>query len=293
MTDGVTSKDLAGLPPAQAIEELGHQAIVDDYLADFTAHWEEARAADPTLPVIDVLNLVSEPIVKQALAAAGREVLLRARINDALRSNLLFYATGSDQDQLVIFYDVLRMLGETNEALQSRTILAIQGRSPGGPEERYRAIARAADVRVADAAVYRIGRDPTIHVAIYSTDNDGVADDTLLAAVDAALQVPGVKLVNDTIVVGRAVFETVDVAADVWLLPDASMTIIDDLPDILRAAWATETGMGFDFEPSWAAGRLMVSGVKKVDVTTPAVVAAPFQALSLGTITPTYRGRAF
>ncbi|WP_024277992.1 baseplate J/gp47 family protein [Xanthobacter sp. 126] len=293
MTDGVTSADLAGLPPAQAIEEYDHQAIVDAYLADFTARWEALRAADPDLPAIDVLTLGSEPTVKKAEAAAGREVLLRARINDALRSNLLFYAQGTDQDHLVIFYDVLRMLGESDPALQSRTILAIQGRSPGGPEERYKAIARAADVRVADVAVYRVGRDPTIHVAIYATDNDGVADAALIAKVSAALHHPGVQLVNDTIVVGAAIFQTVDVAADVWLLPSTSITVLDELPGVLRKAWAAETGMGFDFEPEWAGARMSVSGVRKIKVTTPAVVAEPFQALTLGTITPTFKGRSY
>lgn len=293
MTDGVTSADLAGLPPAQAIEELGHQVIVDAMAADFTARWEALRAADATLPAIDVLGLESEPIVKQIESAAFRETLLRARINDAIRSNLLFYAENADQDHLVIFYDVLRMLGETNAALQSRTVLAIQGRSPGGPEERYKAIARAADVRVADAAIYRLGRDPTIHVAIYATDNDGVADAALIETVSAALHQPDVQLVNDTIVVGAAIFQTVNVTAEVWLLPNTSVTVLDELPTVLRKAWAAETGMGFDFEPEWAGARMSVSGVRKVKVTTPAVVAEPYQALTLGTITPVFQGRSY
>ncbi|MFG1318000.1 baseplate J/gp47 family protein [Xanthobacter autotrophicus] len=293
MTDGVTQADLAGLPPAQAIEELDHQAIVDQMLADFTARWNVLRDANPDLPAIDVLGLESEPIVKQVEGSAFRETLLRARINDAIRSNLLFYAKDADQDHLVIFYDVLRMLGESNAAVQSRTILAIQGRSPGGPEARYRAIARAADVRVADAAVYRIGRDPTIHIAIYATDNDGVADATLLAKVAAAVNDPSVRLVNDAIIVGTAVFSVVDVTADVWLLPSTSESILETLPAVLRKAWAAETGMGFDFEPEWAAARLSVFGVRKVRVTTPAVVAEPFQALSLGEIDIVPRGRSY
>jgi phage-related baseplate assembly protein len=293
MTDGVTQADLAGLPPAQAIEELDHAAIVAEMVADFEARWAALRAADPDLPPIDVLALGSEPVRKQFEAAAFRELLLRARINDALRSNLLFYARGSDQDQLVIFYDVVRLALEGDAALQSRTLLAIQGRSPGGPEARYRAIARAADVRVADAAVYRLGRDPTIRVAIYATDNDGVADDALIAKVSAALHAPDVQLVNDSIFVGAAVFQVVNVAADVWLLPTTPDAVLETLPDVLRAAWSAETGMGFDFEPSWAGARLMVSGIRKVAVTTAAVVAEPYQALTLGAVTITNRGRSY
>lgn len=114
---------------------------------------------------------------------------------------------------------------------------------------------------MADAAVYRIGRDPTIHIAIYATDNDGVADAALLANVASAVNDPSVRLVNDTIVVGTAVFSVVDVTAEVWLLPSTSESILETLPGVLRKVLA-ETGMGFDFEPEWAAARLSVFGAQ-------------------------------
>ena len=76
-------------------------------------------------------------------AAAYRETLLRARVNDAARANLLSFAATTDLDHLAGFYDVVRLDGETDAALRERVVLAIQGRSAAGPEERYAAVARA------------------------------------------------------------------------------------------------------------------------------------------------------
>lgn len=303
MSDGITLPDLAGLPPAQAIEEYSHATIVDQMIASYRARWDALRAQHPELPTFDTLELESDTTRKNFQEVAFRETLLRARINDAIRSNLLFYAQGTDLDHLVIFYDVLRLFSEQDAALKSRTVLAIAGRSPGGPEPRYRAIARGADVRVADAVVYRIGRDPTIHVAIYSTDNAGLADAELIAKVQAALDHPDVRLVNDTIVVRAAVFSVVDVEADIWLLPSTSDSILTPpsptteapLAAALRRAWSSETGLGFDFVAEWAQARLMApgSGVRKALLLTPAVVAEPYQAISLGEIRLNNRGRSY
>lgn len=44
---------------------------------------------------------------------AYRELLLRQRINQAAKSNLLAFATGTDLDNLGALYDVERKEGET------------------------------------------------------------------------------------------------------------------------------------------------------------------------------------
>lgn len=279
---------LDGLAAPSVIEEVSFETIDARVRAD----------AIGRLPALaDVLNgSETEPARIVLEAGSFREMLIRARLNDVARANLLFYATGTDLDHLGVFYDVVRLAGESDAAFKARIILSIQGRSTGGTAPRYKAVALGASIRVADAIVYRDGVSPVVHVALYATDNGGVADDALVATVQAALDDPAVRMVNDTIVVASAAFTTINIAADVWLLPQASDTVLQALPTQLRAAWTAETGLGFDLVRAWISARLMQAGaVQKVVVTAPDtdVVAPPYQAIALGTITLTNRGRAY
>ncbi|WP_276200573.1 baseplate J/gp47 family protein [Chelatococcus sp. XZ-Ab1] len=278
--------DLSSFPPPEAIEELDFEALFGIAKADMIARMPE---------IAPIIALESEPATKLLQVHAYVEMLVRARINDAIRANLLAYATGSDLDHLAVFYDVIRLVGESDDAFRRRVILAIQGRSTGGTVPRYRSVALGASVRVADAVVYRIGNDPTVYVAVYATDNDGVADASLLAQVEAALNDPAVRMVNDTIVVQSAVFEVVNLEANVWLLPEAPNALLEVLPDTLRASWGAETGLGFDLTRAWLTARLMVPGIQRVEIVTPwaDVIAPPERAISLGAIVLNNMGRDY
>jgi phage-related baseplate assembly protein len=285
MADG-TSFDLSGFPQPQAIEELSFETILAQ---------AKASLGDKFPDIKPLLTLESEPAVKLLEVHSYLEMLVRARVNDAVRANLLAFATKADLDHLAVFYDVLRLTGETDASLKRRVILAIQGRSTGGTLPRYRGVALGSSIRVADARVYRDGLDPTIHVAVYAADNNGVADADLLEIVSAALNDPAVRMVNDTIEVRSAVFSVVNVAANVWLLPEAANSLLTVMPDTLREAWASETGLGFDLTRAWLTARLMVPGVQRIEIVSPAsdVVAPPERAISLGSITLTNMGRDY
>ncbi|MBB4016737.1 phage-related baseplate assembly protein [Chelatococcus caeni] len=292
---GITAIDLAALPPPQAIDELEFEMLLDAATQEFTRRWEELRLAKPELPSVNTVLLESEPVTIALQTGAYRELLVRQRINEAVRASLLAFAKGSDLDHLAAFYDVVRLPGELDDRLRLRVILAIQGRSTGGTAPRYRGVALAASLRVADARVYRVGRDPTIFVAVYATDNSGVADAALLAQVSAALNDDEVRLINDTIVVRSAIFNVVDIVADVWLLPDTPDTVLGTLSASLREAWMTETGLGFDLTLAWATARLMRTGVYKVQLLQPGadVRAEPHEALAIGQIQLNNRGRDY
>lgn len=287
--------DLSTLPAPEVIEELGYEAVVARQNAEFKATWAELRLSYPELPDYDVELLETDPAVIINQAESYRELLLRARINEAARARLLAFATGSDLDQLAIFYDVVRLPGETDARLKLRVILAIQGRSTGGPKERYKSVAMGADIRVASVEVYRVGRSPLIYVAVYSTEPNGVASEDLLGVVRAALNSDAVKLVNDEFVVTSAVLNVVNIAAQIWLLPDADEATVARAATALRTAWAEEQGLGRDLIKEWWVSRLMIPGVHKVTATAPAadVIAEPSYALSLGTITLALQGRAY
>jgi len=281
--------ELAALPPPDIIEPLDAERIIAEMMADVV----ERFARDGVN--YDVGGLETDTVKVMFEAASYRELLLRARVNDAARANLLSFAEKADLDHLAGFYDVVRLDGETDAALRSRTVLAIKARSPGGSSYWYAAAARRADVRIRDVAVYREEFMPIIHIAILSSENDGIPDDAMLDAVRAEVTSDTVRLLNDTLIVEPAVTRTVDIEADIWLLPDASQELVADLAAKLRAAWNVGTGIGFDLERSWIESRLHVGGVKRVDVTSPdlTVIAQPGTAIALGSVTINDRGRDY
>lgn len=289
-----TTLDLSAVPPPTIIKELDYEAIVARQNARFQGLWEGLRAVHTDLPAYDVSMLETDPAVTLNEAESYREILLLGAINDAARARLLAFAKDGDLDQLAVFYDVYRLPGEDDTRLKIRVILAIQGRSTGGPKERYQSVAMSSDLRVEWAEPYRIGRSPVIYVAIFSTEADGVASADLLSKVSAALTADSVQLVNDTIIVQPAVRKVANLSADVWLLPDADEATVARAEANLRAAWETEQKLGRDLVSAWWVSKLMISGMHKVAPTSTADESAlPTEAISIGSVSLTLRGRAF
>jgi len=281
--------DFSALPPPQVIEEVRYEAILDRRLADMIERFAEDGIN------YDVGNLETDPVLIQLEGASYAETLLRARINDAAREFLLPIASGADLDYLAGFYDVTRIYGETDERLRERVVLAIQGRSTGGTEPRYKFVAMSADLRVKDVSIYTVGRNPTVHAAVFSTDNNGVADQILVDKVNAALQDPAVRMVNDIIEVAPAASTTQNIVANAWLLPSAPSSTITAMETALRNAWIAEMALGRDITKAWLIAKLMVSGVQRVEIVAPAAdILVPFnEAEGLGTITITNMGRDY
>ncbi|MDM9647756.1 baseplate J/gp47 family protein [Rhizobium sp. S163] len=289
--------DLSSLPPPAIIETLDHSAIAATYKAKFVSVWEAVRAANPALnlPAYDVEMLETDLAMIAGETESFRDVVIRARINDAIKANLLAFARGSDLDHLAAFYDVSRLAGEDDDRLVERVVLAIQGRSTGGTEPRYKFIAMSASIEVADAKPYRVGKSPVIYVAIFSTAPDGVASAQLLATVNAALQASDVRMMNDTIVVSSAVRTVNDIVADVWLLPDADDATLARAEAALRSAWSAAQSLGRDFVQSWWVSKLMIDGLQRVEPIAPSrsITVPPTEAFSIGTVTLNARGRDY
>lgn len=287
--------NLSTLPLPQAIEELDYEAIVARQKQTFQNLWEAVRLANPDagLPEYDVQMLETDPAMIIIQENSYRELLERARINSAVRSNLLAYSVGGDLVNLAADHGVAKLPGEQDEALRERIVLADQGRSTAGPEEWYKLHVREVDADIRDVAVYRPGTGPELEIAILTTSGGGTPGAPLLAAVLAAVSAGDVRSMNDVVSVISAVKSTVNVSAGVWLLPDTPMAVFDGLEAGLRASAASEGGIGFDLNTSWITARLMPAGVAKVDLTSPAtdVVKDKFSAAVLGTITLTYMGR--
>lgn len=243
----------------------------------------------------DVSRTAYDPARIQIEAAAYDEGLLRQRVNEAARANILAFATGNDLDHLGDFHGVTRMFGEDDERYRTRIRLNRRGNSTGGTEPRYKFFALSADIRVKDAITYRKGKSPVIYVAVFGNGADGAADKELIKKVDTALHDKNVIMTNDTIIVHAAVRKTINLAADIWLLPDSPLTLLEQMESNLRAAWTSEQALGRDIALSWWLSRLMLPGVHKVEAVTPQadIIIAPEEAAAIGTVTLTFRGRDY
>lgn len=277
------------LPLPQIIEELSVEVILEQKIARlvdvFAAHH---------IPY-NVEKTAYDPVVIQLQAAAYEELLLRQRINEVARDNLLEFARGTSLDHLGDFHGVTRLLDEDDARFRRRIRLSRQGHSTGGTVPRYQYFALSSDIHVKDAFVYREGKSPLIHVALFSDSPSGVADEALIAKVQAALDEEQVKMTNDTLLVKSAVQRVIDISADLWLLPHEGFLVLEKAEQNLREEWARTWRLGRDLSLSWILSRLMVEGVHHVEITQPCkdILVAPHEAIALGEIALSLRGHAY
>jgi phage-related baseplate assembly protein len=158
--------DFSSLPDPQIIEELSFEAILAVMV-------EDLKARDPSYTEI----LESDPGVKILEVCAARELILRQRINDALRATLLRYANAGDLDNLAAFYNVLRLNGENDDRFRLRTIERSKGSSSAGGAAWYRYHALSVSPLVRDAFVWR-SAPGEVEVVILSGEGEAVEEAT-------------------------------------------------------------------------------------------------------------------
>jgi phage-related baseplate assembly protein len=168
-----TPIDLSQIPAPNVVEALDFDSIFNDMR-------DQLIALDPSLA--EALSLESEPMVKQLQLSAYRELLLRQRVNEAARANMLAYAMESDLENLGALLGVGRLVTdpgdpdatppidptyEGDEEYRLRIQLSLNGLSTAGPERAYVYHALSADGRVLDATAdaprfSRAAVDPSI-----------------------------------------------------------------------------------------------------------------------------------
>jgi phage-related baseplate assembly protein len=135
--------DLTHLPPPAIVETLDFESLLATLKADLAAR---APALAP------VLALESEPLVKLLEVAAWREMEIRARVNAAARAILLPWAAGADLDNIAARYGVARLLGEDDERLRARVLIAYHQLAGAGSVAgwRFHTLSAHPDVVAAD-----------------------------------------------------------------------------------------------------------------------------------------------
>jgi phage-related baseplate assembly protein len=98
-----TAVDLSQLPFPDAVETLDYETILAEMLDDFHTRM---TAIEPTfVPLVE-----GDPAYKVLEVAAYRELVIRQRVNDAIKAVCLAYAAGADLDQIGARFNVERLL---------------------------------------------------------------------------------------------------------------------------------------------------------------------------------------
>ncbi|WP_370600598.1 baseplate J/gp47 family protein [Pseudomonas nitroreducens] len=267
--------DLSQLPAPEVVEDLNYESLYEELLADFRRAMGEGWNA----------ALESDPVVKLLELAAYRELLLRARINDAARAVMLGYATQGDLDQLAAGYNVKRLVIqeadattspptpavlEGDDSLRNRTQLAFDQLSVAGPRNAYVAFALGADGRIADVSA--ISPQPCeALVSVLSSEGNGAASEELLQAVRSALNDEDVRPVGDRLTVQSAAIVPYQVDAVLYIYPGPEAELIQQAAEAsLQTCIATQRRIGRDIRRSALFAALHVEGVQRVELAKPA-----------------------
>ncbi|QMV46177.1 baseplate assembly protein J [Wolbachia pipientis] len=182
----------------------------------FSRMKEELTSRDESFTAL----VESDPAMKVLEVAAWRELLLRQRINEAVKSNLLKFARGEDLDNLAEFYGVERQKEEEDEQFRKRIKARIVGSSTGGSKEHYRFQALSADSRVKDALV----ESPvpgSVQISILSTQT-GIVLEELLEIVRKQVTRDDIRVLTDTVkVIGCNIME-IDIHSRIRACPQTS-----------------------------------------------------------------------
>lgn len=266
-----TAVDLSRLPAPTIVESLDFEGIFAAMLADL-------RVRDPAFDALTE----SDPAYKLLQVCAYRELNLRQRVNDAARGVMLAYAGGADLDQLGALLGVTRLeldpgipaqgiapTMESDTDLRRRIQLAPEGFSVAGPEGAYIYHALSADPGVLDASATSPVPGEVV-VSILSRSADGVADQTLLDSVGAALSADDVRPLTDLVTVQSAQVIAYEVTATLWTFagPDSAV-VLAEADRRIRDYVDASHRLGRDLILSGIYAALHVEGVQRVDLQSP------------------------
>jgi phage-related baseplate assembly protein len=273
--------ELAGLPTPQVLETLRFETVFDALLRDFQVRYPQYSAL-----------LASDPAIKLIEVAAYRELLLRARINEAARANLLAFAVGNDLEHLGAFYGVSRLPQEQDEPLRRRIRARIMGFANAGGAAHYRYWALSASPEVADVAVDSPGPG-RVRISVLPTGHSDTVPEALLETVRSTVLRDDVRVLTDTVEVVPVSLVPVTVAAQIWLYPDTPMAVFEGLAPRLTRELAQAAVLGWDLTRSWLIGQLQQAGVHKVELISPDadIRIHSTQAVRLTDVQLTFAGR--
>lgn len=215
---------------ADILEKLDYEVINSRLQADFIAK----MPANEQQNWQNTLMLESEPITKLIELIAYLEIILRNRVNEAAKANLLSFAKDSDLDRLAEFYGVVRADGEDDARFKGRIIDRIQGSSTAGPKAYYRYHAMSASPLVDDVYITSPRAGEVLIVVLSRKDGELATQ----AVKDKVMQ-DDVKVLTDFVTVEQADAKVIDIHAKIRLKdgnPATHIAITSDLQALFSKA---------------------------------------------------------
>ncbi|WGV98824.1 baseplate J/gp47 family protein [Vibrio sp. YMD68] len=159
-------------------------------------------------------------------AGAYRELILREDFDRQSEELFITKASGAALDLIgITYYKVWRLESEDDDRYRERLLLSPEGFSTAGPEEAYVFHALSADVRVASASAF--SPEPgVVHVAILSTEGDGIPTQELLDIVSDYLSDKERRPLTDSVFAVAAQIVDYAVLLDLEVQKGASLDIV-------------------------------------------------------------------
>lgn len=248
---------LSELPPPDIIEALDYEQILENKK-------QRLQQLDPEFTAL----LESDPAMKVLEIVAWDELLLRQRVNDAARANLLAFARDGDLDQLGIFSEVERFENEDDGAYRQRVRAKNQGSSVAGSFAHYRYQALSADNRVKDARPFS-PEAGLVKIAILAKDGDGKPSEELLDNVRDVVTSERVRVLTDSVEVVACEIVDITVKANIYLYPETQKEIVQTISQDFEQQFTAHRTLGWDVTKSWVSAHLFAKGVHRIEVETP------------------------
>ena len=253
-----THIDMSQLPAPKVVEELSFEQIFQEMLADFRS----------CCPDYDAL-LESDPAIVILECAAYRELLLRQRINECAKANMLAYATGSDLDNLAAFYGLERLENEPDSRLRYRTQLSLEALTTAGSEKAYLFHTLSADTRIKSASV-QSPSPGTILISLLSSEEDGTASQELIDIVSEYVSAEDRRPLTDQVEVQSATLVEYTINARVHIYVGPSMSVTEqECQNALNAYIEKHKTIGNLIARSGIFDALHTEGVQKVELISP------------------------
>ena len=274
------SVDLTGLTPPDVVETLVYEDILEELKADCVARMEAAGVD------YNVQTLESDPVVKVLEVAAYRELLLRARVNDAARAIMLAFAQKSDLDHLGVYYGVARQLVqaatlntpavyETDTRLRSRIQLAPEALSTAGPEGAYAFHTMTVDPSIKSAQVYSPSPGE-VHVLPLTSTGNGVPSEILLSRIRVRLNEQDIRPLTDMVYVRAPTVLGFSLNVNLSIAEGPDPVVVRNASTAsLNAYLASRHKVGTPIMVSGLIAAATVSGVEDVAIISPTADVEP------------------
>lgn len=165
--------DLSSVPAPDFVEEISFEEIRALAIA-------KLLELDPEYTVVE-----SDPAIKVIEVFCYREMLLRQRVNDAARANVITEAVGKDLDVKGAGVNVERIAGEDDDRYMERIQQGFARLAAAGPRGAYAAHTKDVSVAVVDCGVHSPERGKIVVTVLAYQDVDDATEDE--ARIGAAL----------------------------------------------------------------------------------------------------------